>query len=304
MTSLLRASLAALSLLALPLAGLATGCAVAPVEDEAAAAGSQTEVSPLSSSDHASVTDGACRAAGLPKEFCLRLAVEAVNVDRTEWTTLPAHAQKEMDQSSCDGAAAVQDRLHALGSEVRTLIAAGKSSTDATNGLARALGRALHTVQDNCAHAGMTNEQHSWLTNREICVADNQSPDKDPEGVTCAREETAAVMSAFHKAVGASALDTNALSAATDAVKHSPTRGQACEFMHLWKKFDGVDTRWSVTTTREAFRKTLTDAFVSEAAPAELCANGSAALASETTRARVEVTDPTCAGVAIVCIGK
>jgi hypothetical protein len=303
MLSLLRASLAALSLLALPLAGLATGCAVAPAEDQAVPA-SQTELSPLSSSDHASVTDSACRAAGLPNEFCLRLAVEAVNVDRSEWTTLPAHAQKEMDQSSCDGAAAVQSRLHALGSEVRTLIAAGKSSPDATNALASALGRALHTVQDNCAHAGMTNEQHSWLTNREICVADNQSPDKDPEAVTCAREETAAILRTFHGVVGASALDTNALSAATDAIKHSPTRGQACEFMHLWKKFDGVDTRWNVTSTREAFRKTLTDAFVSDKAPAELCANGDAALASETPRARVEVTDPTCGGVAIVCIGK
>jgi hypothetical protein len=150
----------------------------------------------------------------------------------------------------------------------------------------------------------MTNEQHSWLTNREICVADNQSPDKDPEAVTCAREETAAILRAFGAAVGTSALDTNALSAATDALKHSPTRGQACEFMHLWKKFDGVDTRWNKAATRAAFQKTLTNAFVSEDAPAELCANGGGALESETPRAKVEVTDPTCGGVAIVCIGK
>jgi hypothetical protein len=293
-----------LSLLTLTLVafGVGAGCSAAPSEDGDTA---QTAAASLETKDHGKITRTACLARKLPDAFCARLEQEAFDVDHNEWTDLSAHSQTEHGQSMCDAAAATQKRLHDLGAEVRAILKSDHDSPSPStaNNLAHALGRALHTIQDNCAHSGMTNEQHAWLDDREICIVAGENPDLKPEAMQCAREESAAVMDAFQKALVASKMEPGALSTATEITKENPSRDQACSFIRGWDKWDGVDGRWDNELTRHEFRQILTTAFSREAKTKDLCAEG-ASIASPTQNPKVEVTDPWCPGLSIFCIGE
>jgi hypothetical protein len=292
--------LSALAMLAVAALGLTAGCAATPSEDGPTA---ETTASALETKDHSKITGASCRANKLPEAFCARMESEAFNVDHNEWTDLSAHSQTEFGQSTCDAAAAVQTRLHDLGGDVRTILSNADSSPSTANNLARALGRAMHTIQDNCAHSGMTNEQHAWLDDREICITDGANPDIKPEALACAREESAAVMSAFKDALVAAKVNPESLSAATQIVTNNPSRDQACGFIRGWKKWDGVDGRWDNVKTRHAFRETIVTAFTKDRTPKDLCAGG-ASIASPDRDEKVEVTDPWCPGLSIFCVGE
>lgn len=293
-----------LSVLALVLvaASVGVGCSAAPSEDGPTA---ETTASSLETKDHSKITGASCVAAKLPAAFCTRLQQEAFNVDHNEWTDLSAHSQTELGQSTCDAAAATQKRLHDLGGEVRALLASDHDAAPAAlaNDLAHALGRAMHTIQDNCAHSGMTNEQHAWLDDEDVCVADNMNPDTKPAALQCAREESAAVMAAFHDALVAAKLDPETLGSATAITENNPSRAQACAFIKGWKKWDGVDSRWDNDKTRKSFRHILTTAFEKDVTPTDLCAGG-ASITSPTQEPTIDVTDPWCPGLSLFCIGE
>ncbi len=297
-------NLSLLALLALVVGATAAGvgCAAAPSDDGNTA---ETTASALETKDHSKITGASCHDAKLPEAFCTRLQQEAFNVDHNEWTDLSAHSQTEFGQSTCDAAAATQKRLHDLGADVRTILGSDhdSASPSTANDLAHALGRAMHTIQDNCAHSGMSNEQHAWLDDQDVCVAPDMNPDTKPEALQCAREESAAVMTAFHDALVAANMNPADLSAATAITESNPSRKQACTFIKRWKQWDGVDSRWDNELTRRDFRKTLTTAFSVEARTADLCADG-ATLTSPTQEPKVEVTDPWCPGLSIFCIGE
>ncbi len=295
---------------ALVAVGIGAGCAAAPTDDDAVA---ESTSSSLETKDHSKITGRSCRDAKLPEAFCVRLEQEAFDVDHNEWTDLSAHSQTELGQSTCDAAAAAQKRLHDLGAEVRAILkndidgspdpsvapAAGSNG----NNLAHALGRAMHTIQDNCAHSGMSNQQHAWLSDMDICVAPDMNPDTKPAALQCAREESAAIMASFKEALLAANMDPDSLSTTTAITESNPSRTQACNFIREWKKWDGVDGRWDNDKTRAAFRETLTTAFTAEKATKDLCADGES-LTSPDHEPDMKVTNPWCPGLSIFCIGK
>src|SRR5205823_6276616 len=120
---------------------------------------------------HADLATKSCTAAGLPHDFCARVATEDYDTDSHEWTDLSAHAQIDDGMTACDAADAAAARAWGLGRDLRTLL-----QTDA-GAAATALGRALHTIQDDCAHHGMPNPQHAWFSLEDFCEGTALSPD-------------------------------------------------------------------------------------------------------------------------------
>lgn len=127
----------------------------------------------LSQLKHRDVTLAHCKAAGFTEKFCVAAAVAAANVDKHEWSNLAAHAQRAKGQGKCEAAEAAALRVAALG---RKINAFASPKDNAEN-----IGKAMHTLQDECAHRGMTNAQHAYLT-----IDARQSPDTNPAAVACA----------------------------------------------------------------------------------------------------------------------
>src|SRR3569832_536754 len=145
---------------------------------------------------HADVTQAACQAAGLPKDLCTRIATEDYDTDEREWDDLAAHAQIADDQTACTAADLAATRVWKLATTLRSDLAAfGHDSTyDRAGAIASSIGRALHTVQDDCAHHGMPNPQHTKNTHADYCEGTATNPDVQDSAISCARTETAAVM--------------------------------------------------------------------------------------------------------------
>src|SRR5256885_12817527 len=131
----------------------------------------------LVQSKHHSVTSTGCTQAGLPARFCQEVAVEAYNTDAFEFEDLAAHAQIPVGSTACDAADRSLMRLGALGRELRGGLGELRRSGSgaAATAVARALGRSLHTVQDNCAHHGMPNPQHAWFSLSDSCRSTSDS---------------------------------------------------------------------------------------------------------------------------------
>jgi hypothetical protein len=281
------------------------GCATQP-DDET----QESQVaSPLKTTDHQNITAICCAGAGFGSAFCDRLAAEAHNVDAWEWFTLAAHAMPEANQSQCDAAAAVQERLRQRGSDIRALLAQPVITTTYANQLASALGRALHAVQDNCAHEGMTNPQHSWYSNRGYCLSDGEDPDTAPAAIQCAWTETVTALTYFADAVRASHHQLGDLVPEGGFPIVDPVRDQICSFLHEWTNFDGVDRRWNNGVMTPALRNTLIWAFSAGYRGPNACDNllavpGSSPLAILTPRAWVPVSDPMCFTEKVYCIGE
>lgn len=290
--------LSRVTLIFLATSGIALGCAVEPVASEPA----QTE-DPLKTKDHSAITGAACRAHGLGENFCSRVQAEAFNVDHNEWSTLAAHAQPEAGQSPCDAAKAVQTRLRSLGGEIHTLLAAGAPDAGAVNRLAVALGRSLHTVQDNCAHNGMSNPQHAWYSTRDWCISSGEDPDSAPAALQCAKEETDIAVRAFRDALRTALIDPTALGVASSVATKNPTRANACSFLRSWNKFDGNDARWDNQVTRGVFKSALVNSLNTGRDATEVCADG-ASIAIRTPKAHASVSDPFCPTLSIYCVGE
>ncbi len=263
----------------------------------------------LNQSAHLQISREACRQAGLPASFCQHVGVATADVDALEWNDLGAHAQTGDGEPTCEAADRSYHRVRMLGIEMRIHLE-GPSED-----LGRSLGRALHTIQDNCAHAGMPNPQHAWHSLADACTGTHESPDLQPEALQCARRETAAILTAFQAArsdagLAASALEIVNDSGAEPSIPESnrfPPRAGVCHFLTVDAgHWDGVDRRWNNDRMVDTLREALLGALRSESvAVNDLCADVGALLSPKPNR-RVATSGgkSICQKVWLFCLDK
>jgi hypothetical protein len=214
----------------------------------------------LNQSKHYDLALGACRAVGLPEGFCQRAAVETYNVDHNEFNVLAAHSQIPSGKSACDAANDSLWRVFWLGGQMRQALegAAWSPSRAGNDQLAQHLGRALHTVQDNCAHRGMPNPQHAWHSLSDTCDGTSESPDVQPDAFACASDETDTVLGGFVDALHDAGAQLSDLSSVTgDDDKHWPRYSDVCDYLASAKTWDGEDRRWDNQVMRPALTAQL-----------------------------------------------
>lgn len=272
---------------------------------------------------HAEVTTTSCRAAGLGANLCARIATEDYNTDAREWTDLRAHAQIEAGQTACTAADATAARLFGLGSDLRAALAdvSASVSEDRVGKVDALIGRALHTIQDDCAHHGMPNPQHAWFSLGDYCDGTETSPDLDPAALACAKTETAAVMTAVAAAIRNAGLATRLDGYSCPEVATNGDHGgstqtvcqqralpgpfDACEFLGEAKDWDGIDRTWNNTLVVPALRGAFTAGLSSAHAPAAICGGNEARIANPVSKSIVDIADrPHCAKASLFCLGK
>ena len=214
----------------------------------------------LNQSKHFDITVSSCTHAGLPSAFCNRVGAEVYDVDANEFNDLSAHSQIPVGATACDAANASLWREFWLGGQVRgSIIAVGNHATKQGNdGLAQQLGRALHTIQDNCAHSGMPNPQHAWHSLKDVCQGTTESPDVQTPAFGCAANETDAIFSAFVDVLHDGGATFSSLTSVDGGDKDWPAYTDVCNFLGSAGDWDGQDRRWDLNVVRSA----LTDRFV------------------------------------------
>lgn len=275
----------------------------------------------LKPSTHADITQRACAAAGLPPMFCARAATEDYNADAHEWDDLHAHAQIDAGETACDAADLTALRLWRLGDELRRALAAtaGAPTEDGVGRAGIALGRALHTIQDNCAHHGMPNPQHAWYSLTDFCEGTRLSPDVQADAAACARTETAAIMTAVAAAIRTTGVSGPLGGYACPLEPHGgdttqrticdarflPAPWDACEFLGSAADWDGTDRQWGNARVVPALRAAFTAGLAGHAAPASICGGDEAALAPAVSAPVVDVSagTPTCTRANVLCLG-
>lgn len=280
--------------------GAALGCASAPdtTEEDFVGAEAESEAA-LKTSEHEEITERYCQSEGLSERFCQHLGAEAFNVDRREWDNSSAHAVMGNGQSMCAAARATQERLRQLGSEIHATLRKSQLTKDDGNRLASSLGRALHTLQDNCAHEGMPNPQHSWYSNRGVCASSGEDPDKAPKALQCAHTETLTALKYFVEAMRTAGHAPASLTADFAPQKRNPSRQQACTFLDEWQQFDGKDRRWDNSDTVPSFRTTFIRTFQTGRSSGDVCRDLSPAPARPTVR----ISNPSCGLLQLYCAG-
>jgi hypothetical protein len=209
----------------------------------------------LNQSKHYDVAYASCSGAGLPDSFCQRVATEDYDVDHNEFDDLSAHSQIPVGWTTCDAANQSLWRVFWLGGQIREAIGGVvySPSQAGNDRLAQHLGRALHTVQDNCAHSGMPNPQHAWHSLNDVCEGTSESPDLQPAAFVCAQQESDAIVSAFVDTLHDIGGDYAQLADVdTDFDKHYPAYASVCEFLASASDWDGVDRRWDNNVVRPA----------------------------------------------------
>jgi hypothetical protein len=262
----------------------------------------------LSQSKHRSLSWKACMAHDLPSEFCDEVGAAAYNVDHYEWDLMAAHAQPEDGQSKCDAANAAVTRIQSLALEMR---AKGQSKSWDSTDLAKAFGRALHTIQDNCAHSGVPNPEHAWFSLSDSCLDTKSSPDIQPEAVACAEQATKLAFDAF-----ASAVDEKIVTVYErfdqdqdrQPAMFFPPRGGVCEFLKSATTWDGVDRRWNNDVVVPALQDQLFRTLVvdPQSATVDVCGTGADALEPSSAPPDVDTSQPIewCTHLNIYCVGK
>lgn len=239
----------------------------------------------LSQPDHQTVSVRACRAAALPEVFCLSVGRAAYDTDAEAWEDPSAHAQMPEKGDPCGAADASAGRLAALGRQVRAALADAALDENRRSvrlsDAARDLGRALHTLEDSCAHAGMPNAQHAFLTDSDLCHGTHENPDVQPEALDCAARVAGDAIDAFTGAVIAAGLDPQGIDcAAPTSWTRYPELGEVCDFMQLAPAWDGVDRRWDnavvIPRLADALSRALGGA---DDEPPAMCPHGSADIA-------------------------
>lgn len=257
---------------------------------------------------HQTVTATECARAGLPAKFCQQAAVEAYNTDANEFEDLSAHAQIPAGATACDAADQSLLRLLSLGQELRLGLGELRRTGSATAAgrVARALGRGLHTVQDNCAHHGMPNPQHAWFSLSDSCRSTTQSPDVQSDAYVCAARETAAVMAEFRRAADGAGV-TSALGRASVGGTHWPPYSQVCDFLGSSGQWSGADQRWENEIVVPALRAQFIAAIGSDGpAPVEACPGGRERLVQRQSRAALDTSGgaQSCISIHLFCLGK
>jgi MYXO-CTERM domain-containing protein len=262
----------------------------------------------LNQAKHQQLSHDGCVDHGLPDRFCRQVGVEAYNVDHYEWDDPAAHGQMADGGTACDGANATMVRELSLGQEIRRHIEniAYRPSKAENDALARAIGRALHTAQDNCAHAGMPNVQHSWASMSDTCDGTSISPDVQPEAIDCARSATDEVMSTVVDTMSDWGLEKASLGQTDVGATHWPSYGDVCNFLGEAGGWDGGDRRWDNTIVDPALRSVLTWAISSDDAYAwDVCYNApDGILVSWAGDVNVSSGPPSCIKISAFCLGK
>jgi MYXO-CTERM domain-containing protein len=262
----------------------------------------------LKQSEHAKITTASCTHAGLPEEFCERVSDEVYYVDAYEWNDLAAHAQIDDGQTACTAANASRERLRVLGGDIRGLLPYASTSDVAATGVAVALGRSLHTLQDNCAHHGIPNPQHAWWSLSDQCHGTSVSPDITPSGIVCARVETDYAFAVFRSAADEAGVGNDVLSSVSSGATHWPSRGDVCHFMKtLSQQWDGTDRRWENATVVPALRAQLAHAMTTDdSSTGDVCSGGERVVAAAQPGGHVDTSRgmSVCFSVSAYCIGK
>ena len=277
---------------------------------------------------HADITFGACTATGLPRDFCTRTATEDYDTDSREWDTLSSHAQIDSHETACTAADRAATRVWQLAGDFRAALAAvhGAGGRDNVGATASALGRLLHTVQDNCAHHGMPNPQHAWFSISDFCDGTELSPDIQDDALACARTESAAIMTAAAAAIRASGsnvvgwLDAESCPPSPSANNGHASSGpppvcqgrflpgpiDACSFLSEAQDWDGIDRTWKNPVVVAALRKAFDAGASGKAAPSALCAGNETVLSPAVSAPMLDVSaGPTsCVRAKIFCLGK
>lgn len=271
---------------------------------------------------HADLARSSCVSAGLPTTFCQRVATEAYNTDANEWEDLAAHAQIAGDETACSGADQAARRVWLQATELRSVLAAlvQDRSEERVGDAARRLGRALHTIQDNCAHHGMPNPQHAWFSLTDFCEGTTTSPDLDADALACARTETDAVMRLVARAVQDRdvARPLANLSCPEDLTSDHGSQQQticerrflpgpldACEFLGEADGWDGVDRTWNNTVVTAALRKAFSAGISGGSALPAICRGDERVLSPATSEPVIDVSGgaPSCTRAHVLCLG-
>jgi uncharacterized protein (TIGR03382 family) len=273
----------------------------------------------LGAGDHREVTIERCSAVDLPFNFCKRVSIAAYNVDYEEWDDPAAHSMRGPGQTLCEAADATNSRLWSLGAELHDELDAlvARRDWDDAQDLADTLGRALHTLHDNCAHQGQSDPQHAWASRSDLCTDTEISPDASAEALECATRQTDVVM-----AIMASVIDANGVegwlgegscpeaygeggAASQDPCGASVLPGpfSACSFLETAERWDGVDARWDVEATIGLFDASFRDGVVGAGfSSARACGLG--AIDAPDLRPPTDVSNPAhCWQVQTLCLG-
>jgi hypothetical protein len=143
--------------------------------------------------------------------------------------------------------------------------------------LAADLGGLLHTIQDNCAHAGQPNPQHAYYTLSDDCLGTSVSPDVQSSAITCATTETAKVFTAFMSSLKASGLAISRLGADLGSTS-VPPRGQVCEYLLEADNWDGYDHRWNNNIVIPALQNQVDHALTTDDTFYDVCGGNPAAI--------------------------
>ncbi len=269
---------------------------------------------------HAAITQDSCAAAGLPDSFCARVATENYITDANEWDDLHAHAQIDDNETACGAADLTAERVWTLAELLRRELdlAQAQPHDDNVGAAATALGRILHTIQDNCAHHGMPNPQHAWFSLSDFCDGTQLSPDIQSDAKSCARIETDAVMRAVAAAISRRGLtvavgthacplpDTEQGKATVCDRRFLPGPRDACQFFATAQRWDGVDRTWENRIVTVGLRGAVIAGLEARSLPASLCGGDEAVLSPATSAPVLDVSigAPSCAKSSLFCLGK
>jgi hypothetical protein len=266
----------------------------------------------LKPAKHRDLAINACVAAHLPTAFCQRIGEAAFNTDAQEWDDLAAHAQREEGQPRCEAADAALARVDGLAREAIERIRGGDDG-----GGADLLGRALHTIQDECAHHGMTNPEHAHYSLEATCSSADVNPDTQPAAVACAAAQTTAALQVIAAELAvAPAVPVGPLGEVcpTDYTNDSrrtvcdytvlPGPTQACAFLATHTAWDGVDTRWEATAVGGQLVAALAAGLAGGPAPAPACGAGPIDPIAPPPVVDVAAADVSCFVASVGCLGK
>ena len=259
----------------------------------------------LKPSKHRELAEKACAAAGLPNAFCRRAGKEVFETDFKEWKDLSAHAQREHGQDRCSAADAALGRVDRLARSVVALARAGKLEDAAID-----LGRVVHTIQDECAHHGMTNEEHAFLSMTMTCTGDQVSPDIQPAAIACAKTRTTDAMTMVSTALEGTSwngvdrmcVDFDNRDNCQQAALPSPF--MACNFLAEHKEWDGADSSWDPTIVGDSLIAALAAGLAGEQATRSVCGGDLTAIDPGNPHAQVDDRKVGCTLLDIACLGK
>jgi hypothetical protein len=272
--------------------------------------GSPGDAWALKPSAHRELAEAACAREGMPDAFCRRMGKQTFETDYLEWNDLSAHAQRELGEDRCTAADAALARVDQLARDLVRQAHSGHLEDAAVS-----LGRALHTVQDECAHHGMTNQEHAFYSLTQQCSGDPVSPDVQPAALTCARTRTAEVMALAARALAdvpwAAAYDLctdwssdNQRDKCQNASLPSPF--MACDFLAEHRDWDGDDSTWDPTKVGDALVTSFGAGLASTPATRSVCGGNASAIDPPDPRA--PITDRGkklgCFSTSLGCLGK